>query len=368
MTKKDEVRDLLTRYREGRLSPEEKRLLDAWYNRQAADSQHQLTRDEIEDTIRSLSAGLPLGETRVKRLWPRIVAAASILIAISAGGYLFLHHKEPVQQQTAQNQIHDIPPGSNKAILTLSNGQKISLTDAKNGNIAKQANASITKTSNGRLVYLVNSSAAAEVAYNTVSTPVSGQHEITLSDGTEVMLDAQSSITFPVTFTGKERKVSMTGQAYFIVKHNARQPFLVSVKGQTIRDIGTEFNVNAYDDETTVKTTLVSGSVKVNNTLIKPGQQAIGTTNNIKVEEADTAAIVAWKDGNFIFRHQDLETTMRQLARWYNVQVVYDNAPQNLRIGGKVSRERPLSVVLAAMEQTGEIKFKLNGRILTVTQ
>jgi len=323
-----------------------------------------LAREELRDIINRQIVAQP---ARHIRLWPRIAAAATILLVCSVGGYFFLHQKQsaPVQNSTVQN---DIVPGGNKAILTLAGGQKIVLSSLKNGEVARQGNMLITKTAAGQLSYRAENGEAIDpqTLYNTITTPVAGQHKVTLADGTEVMLDASSSITFPVAFNGKTRKVSITGQAWFKVKHNAGQPFEVGANGQLIRDIGTEFNVNAYADEPTVKTTLIEGRVAVNNKLMKPGEQAAGTGGAITIEQVDIEPVVAWQKGSFLFRNQDLKVTLRQLARWYNLEIVYDDPPQNLHLGGNLPRATNLSVVLNAIEQTGEIKFRLDGHRLHV--
>ncbi|HEY4148448.1 MAG TPA: FecR domain-containing protein [Chitinophagaceae bacterium] len=364
---------LIDQVNKGRATPEELAEYDAYLNGLTVASQEwdsealgmeDLTREELRDILNRQILSQPV---RRIRLWPRIAAAASILLIFSAGGYFLLHQKQavPAQPSTAQS---DIAPGGNKAILTLAGGQKIVLSSLKNGQVARQGHILITKTAAGQLSYRAENGEAIDpqILYNTITTPVTGQHEITLADGTEVMLDALSSITFPVAFNGKTRKVSITGQAWFKVKHNAGRPFEVEAKGQVIRDIGTEFNVNAYADEPTIKTTLIEGSVAVNNKLIKPGEQATGTGGAITIKQVDIEPVIAWRKGSFLFRNQDLKVTLRQLARWYDLEIVYDDLPENLRLGGYLPRSTNLSVVLNAIEQTGEIKFRLDGHRLHV--
>lgn len=309
-----------------------------------------------------------------KPLWPRIAAAASIILLLSFGGY-FILHKRPTQQ-IAQNQIHDIAPGGNKAILTLTNGQRISLTDARNGTVASQGQTLIKKTANGEVVYNAENTTsenAGKEQYNTITTPRGGQYRLKLSDGTIAMLDAASSIRYPVNFTGDERKVEITGQVYFEVVHNAAKPFRVEVKGETIEDIGTSFNVNAYNDEPDVSTTLVEGSVKVmengHQALLKPGQQAITRAGqrSIIIKSANLDAALAWKNGYFKFEDEDLKSIMREVSRWYNVDVDYQgNAGDNVALLGEVSRFKNISAVLKIMQATGEVHFQVSGRRVTV--
>jgi ferric-dicitrate binding protein FerR (iron transport regulator) len=318
-----------------------------WQNRDATDTVPLIDKEQIYARIRQTTTGRRFSKRR--KIWVRMAAAAVFMVACSVTWLLFQSkfHKEKQETAVVMALKNDVLPGHNGAVLTLSNGQQITLDSAGNGIVATDGSVQVIKKG-GQVSYnqSLNRPNTSLVTYNTITTTKGRQWQLTLPDGTKVWLNAASSIKYPLVFTGSDREVGT----------------------QEIEDIGTEFNVNAYDDEPNVKTTLVSSSVKVNSTLLKPGQQAIATNNDIKVAEANTTAIVAWKDGNFIFRHQDLQTTMRQLARWYNVKVIYENPPQNAHIGGNISRSRPLSVVLAAMEQTGEIKFKLSGRTLTVTQ
>ena len=304
------------------------------------------------------------------RPWYRYAVAASIILCLGAGGYFLLHKAQPVQ--LAQNQV--IVPGGNKAILTLANGQKISLTDARNGQIARQAGAQISKTNNSQLVYVNSvpgtaaSGGTAETVYNTIETPRGGQYTLKLADGTIAILDAASSIKYPVAFNGKERQVAITGQVYFEVVHNAAQPFKVVTARETIEDIGTKFNVNAYENEPALKTTLLEGSIKVNHTLLKPGQQAIlkPGSNQLSVAEANTEEVMAWKNGYFIFNDEDIQSIMRKVARWYDVEVTYQGDLSGKTFAGYVSRFKNVSEVLRKLQATGTIHFKTEGRRITV--
>jgi ferric-dicitrate binding protein FerR (iron transport regulator) len=286
------------------------------------------------------------------------------LLALGAGSYWYVHQKQ-AGQQIAQNNKIDRTPGGNKAILTLSNGKQIVL-NGKQGHIASQAGKQVSVNATGAITYTGQANST-EIIYNTLTVPIGNTREITLSDGTQVSLDAGSSITYPVIF-GKDRKVAMTGQAYFNVKHDPAHPFYTTVKGLTIADIGTEFNINAYDDEPSVKTTLVTGSVKVNETELKPGEQANAKGNNITVKAADLQSVTAWKNNEFYFRSQSLKSSMRQIARWYNVSVNYNNVDEKLRIFVDVSRAINLSVVLKAIENTGKVKCSFDGHTITLSQ
>jgi transmembrane sensor len=311
-----------------------------------------------------------------KPVWPRIAVAASIVVCLSAAAF-FILHKAPIHQQIVRNEPlkNDLAPGGNKAILTLSSGQQIVLTGARNGKLAQQGDAAITKTADGQIVYRkADRSAAAEVSYNTTTTPRGGQFQIVLADGTKVWLNAASSITYPTVFTGTDRQVQITGEAYFEVAHNAAKPFRVKSNGQTVEVLGTHFNINAYKDEPVVTTTLFEGSVKINkgtaSALLKPGQQALVTEKennpNIKItDNVDLDQALAWKNGKFYFTNTGIEEVMRQVARWYDVDIEYKGKVPNMRLSGSCYRDLTASKALAILEYTG-INFKIEGRKIIV--
>lgn len=359
------AQELLEKHRARTLTPGEKLWLDRWYLEVEAGQPETEPSADLIDKQKAVFARINESiRPRTIRLWPRIAAAASILLVCCAGGYLLLHKDTPVQ--TAAVIKHDVDPGGTKAILTLSNGQKIVLNNQQ-GTIASQGKTNITLSRQGNLNYQANENTTEEL-YNTLTVPIGNHRDLTLADGTEVSLDAGSSITYPVAFTKADRKVTITGQAYFKVKHDAAHPFFVKVKDLTIQDIGTEFNINAYDDEGNIKTTLVEGSVKVEGTIIKPGQQAIASNNNIEVKNTDIEAVTAWKNNDFLMRDQDLKTTMRQIARWYNVKIVYDEVPAGFQVYVNVSRNRKLSAILAAVARAGKVKFSIDGQTVTVSK
>jgi transmembrane sensor len=315
----------------------------------------------------------------IRSLWSpvlKITAAAAVLIFCTLGIYTLLHKKAQQQQIVHKQVTPDIAPGGNQAILTLSNGQQIRLNDTQSGRVASQAGKAIIIGGNGQVSYTNEHGAGmqpAEIVYNTLTTPLGNHRDMTLADGTEVSLDAGSSITYPVVFDKKERVVSITGQVYFKVKHNASWPFNVKVKNMTIQDVGTEFNINSYDDEPQIKTTLITGSIKINKGNVQaqlmPGEQAVTSVNNkgIKVATVDTDPVIAWKNGVFFFKDEDFKTVMRKIARWYNVEVAYDPSAQIDHIpGGWVSRSKNISAVLKIMELTGKVHFKIEGRRVTV--
>lgn len=272
---------------------------------------------------------------------------------------------------------NDIAPGASKATLTLANGKVISLESGMATTLAKESGITISKSADGQLVYTVSPDvpqSIEETAYNTLETPMGGQYRLILPDGTKVWLNASSSIKYPASFAKlKERKVQLSGEAYFEVAHNKASPFKVLSSRQEIEVLGTRFNVNAYNDESVLKTTLLEGSVKIytegNHTVVlRPGQQA-RVSDEIKVGDVDLDLAVAWKNGDFILKDEDFKTTMRKIERWYDVEVIYDeSAPADLDLGGWVSRSKNISTVLHLMESTGKVHFKVQGRRITVTK
>lgn len=319
---------------------------------------------------------------RSQRMWYRLSAAAILLATLSASIIFFFNQKTNHTSRASHNIAtqSDIAPGGNKAVLTLANGEKINLSDAANGQLLEQAGIKITKTTSGQLVYAVSkaqtpgTSNTDAVTYNTVATPKGGQYQINLPDGTRVYLNANSSLHFPTTFAGNKREVDLKGEAYFEVAKNAKMPFKVHSTYQTIEVLGTHFNVNAYEDEPAIKTTLLEGSVKVvpNNSsqfqLLEPNQQASLNPNNnaLKVTEVDTEEAIAWKNGNFLFQDEDLKSIMRKVCRWYDVDVTYKGTIDGSTFSGIVSRSKNVSEIIKIIEQTSNYKIKIEERRLIV--
>lgn len=313
---------------------------------------------------------------KVIRLWPRIAAAASVIILFSVAGYFFLHRPNAPQfpDQIVQ---YDVGPGHEQATLTLANGQKITLKAGLTGKLATQSQTTIHASKNN-VIYEVDDQSAGPDIFNTLSTAIGEQspYPLELADGTKVWLNAASSITFPVAFHGNERLVKITGEAYFEVVHNRTRPFRVQTTTQTVEDIGTHFDINSYADEPFVKTTLVEGAALVknnndqknanNSVRLDAGQQAQLKDDQFRVQAVNTARVTAWKDGNFRFQNEDIQTIMRQLSRWYNIEVLYQGNPPADKFSGRISRRSPISAVLHMMELTNHIHFKIEGRRVTV--
>lgn len=313
------------------------------------------------------------------RLWYQVGVAASIMILLTTGLF-FYTNRSPVQQMAVkiiEPKAAVIAPGDDKAILTLSDGSEIILEDAKNGILANQAGVSIQKTSDGELLYSFSNSAKTvspesneNVIYNKIETPVGGKYQVNLPDGSKVWLNSSSSLRFPALFNGNTREVELSGEAYFDVSKNKNKPFKVITKDQIVEVLGTQFNINSYSDEGPIKTTLIEGSVKIiykdKVVLLSPGQQFRPMESAAKVIKADTEEVVAWKDGYFVFKNEDIQSIMRKLSRWYNVEVSYSGNIPDVGFGGNISRSKDISEVLDVLQLTDAIHFKVEGRRITV--
>jgi hypothetical protein len=374
--KDNQIAELLEKYKTGGLTPKEKTVLENWYLHQAANSKFEPDADKIYKNLELIGKQLPLKRHAVyiKPLW-RSVAAASIFIFIIFGSY-FLLHKQVTTQQIAKNQMPplDIAAGTYKATLTLSSGKQISLSDARNGIIARENKEVIQKSADGTIEYKGSPPIDDEknLLYNTITTPKGGQWPVVLPDGSRVILNAASSLRYPISFTKNERKVELTGEAYFEVAHNVAKPFRVVSNGQTVEVLGTHFNINAYSDEPAMITTLLEGSVKVvkNNTsvMIKPGEDAVWTNrgHQFKVEQVDLDEAVAWKNGLFQFNHTSIDVVMRQAARWYDVEIIYKGDIPKLTLTGNLPRNVNVSRLLKMLSITG-VHFNIEGKKIIVT-
>lgn len=309
----------------------------------------------------------------LKTSWFRYAAAAVLVTGALATVYLLNRPEEKAVTTIAKNVQTDIPAGTDKAVLTLGDGSRIVLDDAENGDLAQQGDARIKKLRDGQLIYDAEENSKAKVASNTLSVPRGGQYALTLSDGTKVWLNASSSIKYPSVFAGTQRLVEISGEAYLEIAKNTHQPFVVKTDATEIQVLGTSFNVNAYNDEHAEKTTLVDGSARVIKSssaqakLLIPGQQAeiSESSDGVKVQTVDTEQTIAWKNGFFSFNNADIKTVMRQLSRWYDINIVYENGVPQQRFFGEMNRSLTLSQVLKGLEVT-KVNFRLEGRNLIV--
>ena len=318
---------------------------------------------------------------RERKHWVRLpagrgrrLAAAAIVIAIGTVVMMNIHRQsKPGEPVVAKSTVNDVLPGGNRATLRLANGQVINLDSAANGSLATQGNATIEKLADGQIAYHVEGKGATEVMYNTMSTPPGGQYKLKLPDGTDVWLNAASSITYPAAFAGRERTVTITGEAYFEVTKNRSKPFRVKVNDMEVEVFGTHFNINSYANEAAIKTTLLEGSVKVSSrvngewSMLKPGEQvSLSQTSQLSQPiPVQTDEVMAWKNGLFNFNKVSLQDVMKQIARWYDVEVVYQGVIRPKKFGGEIQRDLYLSEVLEGLKETG-IHFKIEGKKLIV--
>ncbi len=340
------------------------------------DLQARLNR-RLENILANEPSVRPVAFIRRPKYPFRWAAAAAVLLIASGAYFISIRTAE---QKIAGKKVSEpirVPisaPSSSLAVLTLANGNKILLDSAVPGTLARQAGTDIIKHPNGDIDYQAAKTGEA-TDYNEIDVPSGSQVlSLILSDGTKVWLDAASSLRYPVAFTGKERVIEITGEGYFEVAHNAAMPFIVKEQhtGAEVRVLGTHFNVNAYANEGNMKVTLLEGSVKITHGLhtgmLSPGEQAEVGSQAIHIQQvADIDAVMSWKNGRFQFGEKaDINSIMRQLARWYNVDVEYQGKV-NLHFGGSISRTSDISQVLDKLEMTGAVKFKTEGRKIIVS-
>lgn len=312
-----------------------------------------------------------IGRKKARRVPVYWYAAAAVLAGVIAAGFYLQQRTSPAGGQLAVNKMQDAAPGGNKAVLTLANGKKISLSDAGTGDIARQAGLRIYKTAAGEIVYEA-ASGTGSTGINEIATPRGGQYKVVLQDGSRVWLNAASSLRYPATFAASERTVELSGEAYFEIAGDAKRPFKVSTPAQTVEVLGTHFNINAYKENKQVNTTLLEGSVKVTTAaapamILKPGEQASlnNQTGALSKSMADAETAIAWKNGFFIFNDTYLSEVMLQLSRWYDVQVNLSTIPK-MRYNGVIPRNEPLSKVLSMLEFTGDVHFTLENNTISV--
>ncbi len=363
-----EAKKLFEKYKAGKSTPEETMLLQKWFHHLGEDEPSGLSETDLLEAKKAFQKHTYtfLGKP-VHKLLQRLGAAAAIVLVTSYGIYLY-HQAGLEVPQHVENEKADIEPGGNRATLTLADGRKINLNEARKGELADQSGIKVTKTADGQIVYTLTNSdtESTNLSYNTIETPYGGQYQVNLPDGSRVWLNSASSLKYPVRFNSRERKVEITGEAYFEIAKNPEIPFRVKNANQTIEVLGTHFNVMSYTNEGTINTTLIEGSVRIlsskGNKTLTPGQQARNGNNGIDVVEVDTEEVVAWKNGYFIFKSEDVQSIMRQIARWYDVDIEIQGDISEKTFGGRISRSRNVSEVLEVLESTGSLKFKIiNG-------
>ncbi|MGZ3850570.1 MAG: FecR domain-containing protein [Flavisolibacter sp.] len=379
---------LIAGHIKGTLTPLERRELDEWVE---ADERNVELFEELtdEDNIQKALAWYNKTDTEkaLKKLHRRLhfpagshllsfwrwAGAIAALLILVIGMTFLIERKKPVTPNLAraQEQSNDRKPGTNQAILTLSDGRELFLDQNRNGNIAVQGNTQVLKKENS-LAYNTRPQLgiAQEPAFNTLTTPRGGVYSLVLPDGSRVWLNAASSLHFPTAFTGHQRVVELTGEGYFEVAKDPARPFLIQVNNTRIKVLGTHFNVNAYADEGFVRTTLIEGSVEISQSSgaskkIIPGEDAISDAIGIKVEPSDKEKVMGWHEGNFVFHNTPMKSVLKEIERWYSVEVINAAGNKN-HLNGTFPRTVPLSKLLAYLQETKSITFKWENDNLIV--
>ncbi|PJJ85020.1 FecR family protein [Mucilaginibacter auburnensis] len=372
---KNNVKEVLRKIDSGNYTPEEERIAKRWLFQLNNEKKLDFTEKQLNEASAKMWAVVkkdlaPAGYQGSIKLWPGIAVAAMVLVFLGAG-LLYFNYQTHNYSAIAQN---DIEPGKPGGTLTLADGKKIRLADMLNGKLVEQGGVTIRKAADGQLVYELKGSGTGSHQINTISTANAETYQVRLPDGTAVWLNAASSLSYAPALTEDGiRTVKLSGEAYFEVAKDKIHPFVVKTAGQEIQVLGTHFNVNAYANEPALVTTLLEGSVKVAagsvKKLLKPGEQAVNTDGQIKVSEAIIDKALDWKNDEFYVNHINFKTAMRKIARWYNVEVIYNSSvPDDIEIGGWVSRNEKLSSVLHSMEAAGIVHFTIDGRKIYVSK
>jgi ferric-dicitrate binding protein FerR (iron transport regulator) len=356
---------LLQQYLDKRISKEELVELNSLLEDESAEEPMQRA---METILRSeLAEDQPRRVYSIRKIgW--MAAAAVVLMAVTGLWLIYSAGREKAPASVAV--AHDAAPGGNKALLTLGNGDTIQLDEARAGLVGQQGRTRLIKSVDAQLLY-EGAGGDSGIQYNVLATPRGGQYKLVLPDGTRVWLNAATTLRYPTAFTGKDRVVELDGEAYFEVAANASRPFQVDVKnGQRVDVLGTHFNIMSYADEPVTKTTLLEGSVQVSKdekkAVIRPGQEAqVGKDGSLVVMNADGDGAVAWKNGLFKFEEADMEQVMRQLSRWYDLQVVYTRGVPRDRFQGEMYRDVNLSKIVKILEASG-VHFRIEGKKLLV--
>ncbi|MFA4870192.1 MAG: FecR domain-containing protein [Pedobacter sp.] len=373
---RNEARDLFRKYNTDTATPQERSLLEHWYSETLLDRQQDPTGDDLLSLKHEAWSAIYAQTVPVRRvkLWPRIAAAVAVVTIIFGAGLFYFSQDS---KQVGTNQIsykNDIAPGKQGATLTLANGKKVRLTDAANGELAKEAGVVITKSASGQVIYEIRGSDAQSNKINTLSTAKGETYQLRLPDGSLVWLNSASTLTYsPILTKNGQRSVKLEGEAYFEIQKDKTHPFIVESKGQQVEVLGTQFNINAYHDEPIAATTLVEGSVKINaqgnDLLLKPGEQGINNGKTLLAHRVEIENITDWKNGDFYMDGIDFKVAMRKIARWYNVEVIYDDSvPTNIKSGGWMSRSNKLSAILQSIEKSGMVHFKIIGQKVYVSK
>lgn len=373
----EEIKKLIIKYNHGNASEQERAIVIEWYESiegndpEFANGEFDGLRIKVQQILNEYR-GISKPKINPVSIWLGLAKAAAIVAVISTGMYFF-NKSTGLNDSRSTVYKNDVTPGGVGATLTLADGKQIVLSDAITGELAKEAGLSISKSADGQLVYEIKDKASADKnKINTLSTAKGETYQVLLPDGSLVALNAASSLTYATSLNERgERRVKLRGEAYFEVAKDKSHPFIVESYGQEIAVLGTHFNVNAYGDESLVKTTLIEGRVRVSDQMVSkillPGQQAIlESKGNIEIKPADELLDLAWKNNKFMFESASIENVMKMVERWYNVEVVYKGKKTAEKFTGTVSRFDKVSKVLKVLERTGTVCFEIEGRKIYV--
>lgn len=371
----DRYKHLASKWKDGSITAKEAKEFAAWYN--ADQDKEILIPEQFAKDLDCLSKSmfdailLKIKPTKRVSLWPRIAAAAIIMVIFGAGIWYFGN----ITHFNQTEQIADKDPGKNGAILTLANGKKIYISDNKTGVLANEPGVSISKTADGQIIYTINDSAGElRGGFNTLQTSNGEQTQVRLPDGTVVYLNSASSLKYPTSFTKLEKRmVELSGEGYFNVSKDKIHPFIVKTEHQEVEVLGTQFNINSYAGETVTRTTLLEGSVKITGKnkiikVLKPNQQAINFATGMEIVDVEAQFFVDWKEGFFMFNKENLESIMKRVARWYNVKVIYEDPKLKSEIiSGTISKYEKISSLVSVLERSGLATFKIDKDVVTIS-
>lgn len=376
-----QARALLHRYQTGNINQSEKELVERWYRQLVETGEWKWgegEREQLQQTIEhsilkkiSGASGMHTARSSNRRIW-WVAASVTILLGISVYFLRFNKRLEPKQIVEAKTLPDDVQaPQSSKAMITLANGQKVYLDSIGNGAAVLQGNAKLVKLANGEIVYRSAGKPDGEIQYNTLVNPRGSKViNMVLTDGTKVWLNAGSSLVYPVIFAGNKREVAVTGEAYFEVTHDNSKQFIVHKGSMDVVVMGTHFNVNAFeDDDDNIKVTLLEGSVNVkngsSNGFLNPGEQALVHKEIKIVRDVNIEKVMAWKNGYFQFDKSSLQSVLKQVARWYDIEVIYEGTNRHREFVGEIERDLNLAEMLSILE-INKVSFIIEGKTLIV--
>jgi len=366
----NDAKKLLEKYLSGNCSEQEAALVESWYL-QIPSAGKMPAPFEIEESKKVVFSQLSVQRSYKKIIRFRLAAAAaSIILCLSAS--LYFYNKQNVRPLIAStHQLKNVLPGRNRAILTLASGRVVDLDQVKTGEELHENGIIIRKNKNGMLEYTIQEAGENSNGTNTISTPRGGSYQVILPDGTRAWLNAATTLKYPYAFSKNERVVELNGEAYFEVTKDAKRPFKVNTASQSVEVLGTHFNINAYQDERATKTTLLEGSIRLKNKehvlMMHPGEQVSTIDNSFKLNpDVDVEQEIAWKNNVFSFNGADLKAVMRQISRWYDLDVVFQGKINTEAYYGEIPRSSNLEEVFKILE-LNHIHTQVNGKVLTIS-